>query len=106
MVVHDPREEFYQTARPEGDKTEGSGLGLTITKQLVRWMEGELFVRSEVGVGSTFEVVLPVRTRATGSWPADPAPEGTPLAEEAFVAPPGALKPKVGHNRWKQEERH
>jgi signal transduction histidine kinase len=99
-------EEFYQATRPEGDKSEGSGLGLTITKQLVRMMEGELLVRSEVGVGSTFEILLPMRMRSAGAWPADRALEGVPLIEEALVvATPGALEPKVGHNRWKQGER-
>jgi signal transduction histidine kinase len=72
-------EEFYQAARPEGDKSEGSGLGLTITKRLVRMMEGELLVRSEVGLGSTFEVVLPVRLRSAERGSAPPSGEDTPL---------------------------
>jgi two-component system sensor histidine kinase ChiS len=72
-------EEFYQAARPEGDKTEGSGLGLTITRQLVRMMEGELLARSEVGVGSTFEVVLPLRPRSVAVVFPDPPPDDGPL---------------------------
>jgi PAS domain S-box-containing protein len=71
-------EEFYQTARPEGDKSEGSGLGLAITKRLVRLMEGALLIRSEVGVGSTLEVVLPTRMGSPGMGPAYPVPDGAP----------------------------
>jgi signal transduction histidine kinase len=73
-------EEFYQAARPEGDKSEGSGLGLAITKQLVRMMEGELLVRSEVGVGSIFEVVLPVRMHSAGTGPGSAQTADAPLA--------------------------
>ena len=38
---------------------EGVGLGLSISRDLARSMGGEITVRSEQGVGSTFAVVLP-----------------------------------------------
>ena len=38
---------------------EGVGLGLSISRDLARSMGGEITVRSEPGVGSTFAVVLP-----------------------------------------------
>ena len=37
-----------------------SGLGLTITKQLITLHNGEIYVESEVGVGSEFIIILPV----------------------------------------------
>ena len=40
---------------------QGTGLGLSIVKSLVEIMEGEVFVRSEYGKGSEFEVVIPQR---------------------------------------------
>ncbi len=54
-------EPFHQV-EPILSSVEGAGLGLTITKQIVELMGGELKVRSEVGLGSTFwfEAAYPV----------------------------------------------
>ncbi len=38
----------------------GNGLGLVITKQLVEMQDGQIFIKSEVGIGSTFTVTLPI----------------------------------------------
>lgn len=41
----------------------GTGLGLTITKHLARIMGGDIGIQSELGVGSTFEVEIPIKKR-------------------------------------------
>jgi signal transduction histidine kinase len=47
---------FYQA----NEKAEGSGLGLYIVKQTVEKLKGTILVASELQLGSTFTVVIPV----------------------------------------------
>lgn len=53
--------EFNQVEDQSNRKFEGTGLGLAITRQLVRLMDGEIWVDSEAGKGSCFgfRVTLP-----------------------------------------------
>lgn len=55
-------EKFSRANRAEVRKVGGTGLGLYITKSLVELQHGQLWVRSELGVGSTFSLSLPLAT--------------------------------------------
>jgi len=52
-------EPFVQLGRSLSSAHEGMGLGLAISRDLARAMNGDLTVRSTVGVGSTFTLNLP-----------------------------------------------
>ena len=56
--------EFTRLKNAQGK--EGFGLGLAITNKLIHLLGGDINVKSEVGVGTTFEVTLPLeRTSAS-----------------------------------------
>jgi len=48
---------------------EGSGLGLSIVHGIVDRHGGRIMVESQVGTGTTFRIVLPVRAAASTSAP-------------------------------------
>jgi len=52
-------EPFVQANSPLSGSARGTGLGLAISRQLARTMGGNLWVESELGVGSTFTLELP-----------------------------------------------
>lgn len=54
-------EEFKQVSTGMGRGFEGVGLGLSIVKRLISKLEGEIIVESEVGKGSQFTVLLPLK---------------------------------------------
>lgn len=61
MTTEDKRKVFRAFARlGNAQGIEGAGLGLSITKELVALLDGEIHVYSTVGKGSIFTVTIPV----------------------------------------------
>ncbi len=112
---------FYQAENQEHTKAGGTGIGLSLTKELVKAMGGDISVESEVGKGTTFTVRLPVTNQAAASdrvtppsqrlplWGKESLSEGVPLAWEShpvtlppagnsggnLLAPSGKLPPEL-----------
>ena len=68
-------EPFTQEKQDARSYYHGTGLGMTITKELVDRMGGSITVTSQLGVGSTFVITLPFEIA--------PSPEQTPDAHAA-----------------------
>lgn len=60
VLVHKIFDRFYQVDHSGTEVTQGTGIGLALTKGLVEMHKGEIKVESVVGQGSTFTVLLPM----------------------------------------------
>lgn len=52
-------ERFYQVNKTRSKLQNGTGLGLSIVKHVVSYYKGSITVLSELGVGTTFTVMIP-----------------------------------------------
>jgi len=72
-------EKFRQAANPLTREHDGSGLGLSIVRELSKLLGGGVSLHSELGRGSTFTVRLPIQLPPQ----AETLPNGAATAEEA-----------------------
>jgi two-component system, OmpR family, phosphate regulon sensor histidine kinase PhoR len=59
-------EKFYRSTRREAYKQRGTGLGLAIVKSIIERHGGEVGVRSQLGVGTTFHMDVPLKQSRMG----------------------------------------
>lgn len=62
-------EEFQQAPSGQAVGREGTGLGLALARRFVELHGGQLWVDSQVGVGSTFTFMLPLRPATAATTP-------------------------------------
>lgn len=80
-------ERFFQNDVPDSMVNQGSGIGLSITREFVNLHNGEISVESEPGQGSYFTILLPVdlATEAAEQIPSDQADISEPAKTEDEV---------------------
>lgn len=72
-------EPFTQENDDARTSFKGAGLGMSITKKLVDQMGGTIEVKSRLGEGSTFKVVLPIKLNVEQGWKTVEQEEDTPV---------------------------
>ncbi|MCR2785830.1 MULTISPECIES: ATP-binding protein [unclassified Microbacterium] len=68
---------YYRGAAVRRAGVEGSGLGLSISRDIVRRLGGDIYVNSTLGVGSTFTVSIPAVRPGVATQTAADAARGT-----------------------------
>jgi len=58
--LHKIFDEFYRSKNARDMERLGTGLGLSLVKQIIDRYNGKIFVESKLGKGNTFIVELPI----------------------------------------------
>ncbi len=81
---------FYQADNQALASRRGTGIGLSLTRELVRLMDGDITVESSQGKGSRFVVILPLEMKERNGVPV-PDENLTLNADSLFVPQEGSV---------------
>jgi len=92
-------ERFFQNDIPDSMVNQGSGIGLSITREFVSLHNGEISVESEPGQGTYFTILLPVdlATEVAEQIPSNKGgiPEPANAGNEGWIQPATGLAKKL-----------
>lgn len=82
---------FYQVLPADGGDNRGTGIGLSLTRELIHLMNGRITVNSAIGQGTTFQIQLPIHREAKETAtlpdriPVEPAPLSESLSHDPLL---------------------
>jgi len=76
---------FHRVEGARGRSFEGSGIGLALVRELVQLHGGTLSVQSTLGIGSTFQIILPLGAEHLGGKAVRDAPSRSATHARVFV---------------------
>ena len=79
-------ERFYQVNPTDASHSEGTGIGLALVKEYTELMKGVIDVESKVGVGTVFNIKLPLEIRRQDTFKVSDALALTEAAETSEVS--------------------
>ncbi len=90
---------FYQADGSSTREQEGTGIGLSLVKELVELQKGEISVVSEVGKGTSFMLEIPIPEKSTSVLPVNGQLENrvTPFPVIEFDPLPNIMVPTPKH---------
>ena len=89
-------ERFYQIDNSSTRQGEGTGIGLTLVAELAKALDGKMEVKSTIGTGSTFKILLPITNDATPDN-VEPTRNGSNLSMVNSTSPSLLLEKDLGH---------
>ena len=110
-IKADRREAIFESFAQEDVGTHrrfgGSGLGLTISKNLTHLMGGRIWLESEVGVGSTFHVEIPLlEAEAPAVAQVEETPSGVDRSYRVLLADDNPMNQLVGRRMLETDGHH
>ena len=95
-IAPEARERIFREFEQADDRIArnygGTGLGLCISERIVKRMGGRIALESELGVGSTFEVSIPLRRRRRRDRPLSSRPIST--GQSIMLVAPQTSRPR------------